>query len=183
MTPAHQGRPLRAAIGLLAVALVALAFAAMATIADASPAKKTTEHLVVRGEDTVKDGPCPAGVCQLQLADGAFRGTIGKGAYDGAINLHVADVFPNGEGGVCAPIDGTITLGAGTPDRLVLAIRGNSCQDGKGDPTTSSFTGVARFVVKYGTGAYAKASGYGLFTSSEDANDHERLTLIGRIAR
>jgi hypothetical protein len=92
-------------------------------------------------------------------------------------------MFPNGEGGVCAPIDGTITLGAGTPNRLVLALWGDSCQDGKGDLTTSSFTGVAGFVVKYGTGAYANAHGGGLYTSTEDANDHERMTLVGRITR
>jgi hypothetical protein len=184
MTSAHQGRPMRAALAVLAVALIGLAFAAMTATASASPAKKTTERLVVRGEDTVKDGgACPAGVCQLQLADGTFRGTIGKGAYGGAFKLHVADAFPNGEGGVCAPIDGTITLGAGTPDRLVLALWGDSCQDGAGDLTTSSFTGVAGFVVRYGTGAYAKASGGGLYSSFEDANDHEHMTLIGRITR
>jgi hypothetical protein len=183
MTSAHQGRPLRAALALLAAALVGLAFAATATVADASPAKKTTERLVVRGEDTVKDAPCPLGVCPLELTDGAFRGTIGKGAYSGSLKLHVADAFPNGEGGVCAPIDGHIVLGVGTPDRLVLALWGDSCQDGAGDPKTSSFTGLAHFTVKYGTGGYAKASGSGLMSSFEGADDREHMTLIGRISR
>jgi hypothetical protein len=183
MTSAHQGRPLRAALALLAAALVGLAFAATATVADASPAKKTTERLVVRGEDTVKDAPCPLGVCPLELTDGAFRGTIGKGAYSGSLKLHVADAFPNGEGGVCAPIEGHIVLGVGTPDRLVLALWGDSCQDGAGDPKTSSFTGLAHFTVKYGTGAYAKASGSGLMSSFEGADDREHMTLIGRISR
>jgi hypothetical protein len=63
-------------------------------------------------------------------------------------------------------------LGAGTANRLILAVAGDSCQDGGGDPTTTSFTGVARFIVKRGTGAYAKAHGSGL-----------AMTLIGRIAR
>ena len=184
MTSAHQGRPLRVALALIAMALVGLALAATATVANAQPAKKTTERLVVRGEDTVKDAPgCPGGVCQMQIADGAFRGTLGQGAYDGAMNLRVADAFPNGEGGLCAPVDGTITLGAGTPDRLVLALRGASCQDGNGPLTASSFTGVAHWVVQSGTGAYAKATGHGLYTSVEDANDHEQMTLIGRITR
>jgi hypothetical protein len=183
MTSAHQGRPLRAALALLAAALVGLAFAATATVADASPAKKTTERLVVRGEDTVKDAPCPLGVCPLELTDGAFRGTIGKGAYSGSLKLHVADAFPNGEGGVCAPIEGHIVLGVGTPDRLVLALWGDSCQDGAGDPKTSSFTGLAHFTVKYGTGAYAKSSGSGLMSSFEGADDREHMTLIGRISR
>ena len=49
-----------------------------------------------------------------------------------------------------------------SPDRLVLAVAGDSCQDGAGNPATSSFTGLARFSVKYGTGAYAKASGDGI---------------------
>ena len=69
----------------------------------------------MRGVDTVVDGPCPAGVCQLTLKDGAFRGTpTGTGAYTGSIKLAVAAGFPNGEGGVCAPIEGEIVLGAGT---------------------------------------------------------------------
>jgi hypothetical protein len=184
MTPAHQGRPLRGAVALIAMVLAGLALAATATVANAQPAKKTTERLVVRGEDTVKDTPgCPGGVCQMQIADGAFRGTLGTGAYDGAMNLRVADAFPNGEGGLCAPVDGTITLGAGTPDRLVLAFRGESCQDGQGPVTAASFTGVARWVVKSGTGAYAKARGHGLYTASEDAGDHEHMALVGRITR
>ena len=70
-----------------------------------------------------------------------------------ASELRVAEAFPNGEGGVCAPVAGRITLGAGTPDRIVLAVAGDSCQDGAGDPTTSSFTGLGRFTVAYGTGA------------------------------
>ena len=74
-------------------------------------------------------------------------------------------------------------LGEGTKDRLVLAVAGDSCQDGAGDPTTSSFTGMAEFTVKHGTGTYAKARGRGLATFSEDAADHDRMTLIGRISR
>jgi hypothetical protein len=183
MTPAHQGRPLRAVLALLTAALIGLTFAAIATVADASPAKKTTERLVVRGEDTVKDAPCPTGVCPLELTDGAFRGTIGKGAYSGSLELHVAEAFPNGEGGVCAPINGTMTLGSGTPDRLVLALWGDSCQDGAGDPRKSSFTGLAHFKVKYGTGTYAKATGSGLMSSFEGADDREHMTLIGRITK
>ena len=33
MTPAHQGRPLRAALALLTAALIGLTFAAIATVA------------------------------------------------------------------------------------------------------------------------------------------------------
>jgi hypothetical protein len=86
--------------------------------------------------------------------------------------LRVADAFPNGENGVCAPIDGRIVLGAGSPNRLVLAVSGDSCQDGSGPVTADSFTGVSRFWVKYGTGTYAGARDSGLMTSSEDAADH-----------
>ena len=70
------------------------------------------------------------------------------------VDLHVAEAFPNGEGGVCAPIEARIVLGTGTPDRLVLAVDGDSCQDGAGDPTTTAFTGLGRFSVKHGTGEY-----------------------------
>jgi hypothetical protein len=60
---------------------------------------RSTEPLVVRGEDTVKDGPCPDGVCQLELADGVFRGTpVGTGAYNVAVELRVAELFPERRG-------------------------------------------------------------------------------------
>jgi hypothetical protein len=187
-----QSRRLPATFALIALAVVGLMLAIAtsgATAADTGKGAQSANHrnserLVVRGEDTVKDGTCNAGVCPLELADGAFRGTpVGTGAYSGAIELHVAEVFANGEGGVCAPIRGSVMLGAGSPDRLVLGLRGDSCQDGAGDVRQSSFTGLAEFVVKHGTGAYAKAKGSGIASFSEDAADRERMTLIGRISR
>ncbi len=182
-----QTRRLPSTLALIALALIGLTFAVAtsgASAAGSQPAKhRSSERLVVRGEDTVKDTPCPAGVC-IELTDGVFRGTpVGTGTYNGAIDLKVAEAFPNGEGGVCAPVDGRIVLGEGSPDRLVLGLSGDSCQDGAGDPRTSSFTTLAKFVVKRGTGAYAKAKGSGLMTSFEDANDREHMTLIGRISR
>jgi len=167
------------------LALAALALAALLLVASPGSAhgKRTTERLVVRGTDTVQDVPCPGGLC-LELADGAFHGTpVGTGAYTGAMKLDLAAAFPNGEGGLCAPVAGTITLGSGTPGRLVLAVAGNSCQDGAGNPATASFTGLARWSVKSGTGAYAKARGHGLMTSVEGADDQEHMTLIGSVTR
>jgi hypothetical protein len=188
MSSTHQRRTLPAALALIALALVGLALVA-ATKAAADPAPdsrstkhRTTERLVVRGEDTVKEAPCAAGLC-LELTDAAFRGTVGSGAYSGAIKLKVAEGFPNGEGGLCAPVRGHIVLGAGSPDRLVLAVSGDSCQDGKGPVTSASFTGLADFVVVHGTGAYENASGSGIGSFVEDAADREHLTLIGRITR
>jgi hypothetical protein len=161
-----------------------------AILALAGPATAGASHqsdqqrLVVRGESIIQDsGQCPAGVCQLELTGGTFRGTQGTGAYSGSMKLKVAEAFPNGEGGVCAPIRGKIVLGEGTNDRLVLGVDGDSCQDGAGDVRTSSFTGLAQFSVKYGTGVYAKARGHGLATFSEDAADRDRMTLVGRISR
>ena len=123
-------------------------------------------------------------VCTLQIANGAFRGApIGTGAYAGSIKLAVAEAFDNGEGGVCAPLEAQIVLGAGTPNRLVLAVSGDSCQDGAGPPPASSFTGLGHFVVMQATGSYAGAWGYGLATFAEDAADHDRMTLVGRIWR
>jgi hypothetical protein len=43
--------------------------------------------------------------------------------------------------------------------------------------------GLAHFTVKYGTGSYGGARGSGLASFSEDAADHDRITLIGRISR
>jgi hypothetical protein len=172
-------RRIQSALALVALALAGLAFA----VTNSADAKQpTSQRLVVRGEDTVVDAPCPGGIC-FTLSGGSFRGApVGTGAYTGALQLKLAEMFPNGEGGVCAPVAGSITLGSGTPDRLDLAVWGDSCQDGAGDPTTSSFTGVARFAVVHGTGAYAKAHGHGIGTFLEDASDHERMTLIGRIS-
>jgi hypothetical protein len=187
MSSIRPRRTPRALLGLVALGLAGLAFAAATTAAGAADQDTSKHHakqrLVVRGEATVTDTPCDAGIC-LELRDGQFRGApVGTGAYTGAITLRVAEQFPNGEGGVCAPIDGHIVLGAGTPDRLILAVSGDSCQDGAGDPTTASFTGLAEFTVKHGTGTYAGARGHGLATFSEDAADRDRMTLIGRISR
>jgi hypothetical protein len=189
-----QFRRVPATLTLIAVAMVGLALAAAtgaANSADADTSSQSTNHrsserLVVRGVDTVKevgDPSCPGGVCQLELVNGAFRGTpVGTGVYTGAVQLRVAEAFGNGEGGVCAPITGRIELGD-SPDQLVLALFGDSCQDGAGPLPEASFTNLAHFVVKYGTGEYAKAKGSGVASFSEDATDRERMTLIGRISR
>jgi hypothetical protein len=185
MTTTSHRRTMRSALALIALAAAGLAFAA-ATNAVAGPHSAgdrhgSTERLVVRGEATVVDAACPGAVC-IELTDGSFRGTpVGTGAYTGSVKLEVAKAFPNGEGGVCAPIRGDITLGAGSPNRLVLAVAGDSCQDGAGNPQTASFTGLARFTVKHGTGAYAHARGNGLATFAEDAADRDRMTLVGEI--
>jgi hypothetical protein len=184
MSSSSQRTPLRLALAVLALALAGLAFAVATNPADAhdsAKAKRTTERLVVRGDATVTDSQCDAGQC-IELTDATFRGTpVGTGAYTGTLALGVADAFSNGEGGVCAPIRGEIVLGAGSPDRLVLAVAGDSCQDGAGSPQTAAFTGLARFTVKHGTGAYAGASGGGLATFAEDAADRDKMTLIGRV--
>lgn len=182
MTSPHP-RLARAVRAFLGLALAGLTLAIVANTASASDKQHGSQRLVVRGDATVTDFPCNAGVCPLEFA-GTFRGApVGTGAYAGSIKLNVNEAFSNGEGGVCAPIEGHFTLGAGTPDRLVLALYGDSCQDGAGDPRSSSFTGVAHFVVKSGTGAYAKTRGGGLASFSEDAADHDRMTVIGRITR
>jgi hypothetical protein len=169
-------------LGVVALACLAVVCALAATTAGANGHGKK-QQLVVRGDATVVDRPCAGGIC-IDLADGRFRGTpVGTGDYTGSLKLAVGEAFPNGEGGVCAPVDGQIVLGVGTPDRVVLSVSGDSCQDGAGPPTEASFTGLARFKVKYGTGRYAGAHGSGLATFLEDAADHDRMTLVGRIGR
>jgi hypothetical protein len=173
-----QSIPRGRLLGVLALLLAGLAFSAAT-----SSAHQTKQRLVVRGDATIVDGPCTAGVCPLDITAGTFRGTIGAGDYRGAMKLHVAEAFPNGVGGVCAPIEGSIVLGAGTPNRLVLSVDGESCQDGAGPVTAASFTGLAQWEVKYGTGVFDDARGRGLASFAEDAADHDRMTLIGRISR
>ena len=171
-----QGRPIRAALMLLALCAAALAFTSTA-----SAKHKQSERVVVRGAATVTDDCGPSG-CAIGTT-GRFRGTLGSGDYTGAVHLQLPDAFPNGEGGLCAPIRGQLVLGAGTPDRLTLELAGDSCQDGAGPPPLASFTGLADWVVVKGTGTYAHARGSGTATFLEDAADQERMTLIGRIAR
>ena len=165
----------------LALALVAASVAVAAGTGTASA--KDSERLVIRGQDTIVDAPCTPAGCEMQLSGGTFRGTLGTGSYTGSVKLDLANAYDNGEGGKCAPVRADVVFGAGTPDRLGIVVWGESCQDGAGNPATSSFTGTGVFAVKYGTGAYAHARGGGFFTSVEDANDHERMTLIGRISR
>jgi hypothetical protein len=155
-----------------------------ASSAGASGEHHRQQRLVVRGDSTVVDGPCDARACRVDLADGHFRGApVGTGAYTATLELAVADAFPNGEGGICAPLEGRIVLGAGTRDRLALDVSGDTCQDLAGPLEGSSFTGVARFTVRYGTGSYARAHGSGQATFLEDAAKHHRMTLVGSIAR
>ena len=180
-------KPIRRALAVAALAVLGLTFVAAAAGAQGDESRastqRTSERLVVRGDATVTDN-CDANGCRLQLEGGQFRGTpVGKGAYTGDIKLKLAEGFSNGEGGGCAPLQGRIELGSGTPTRLVLALWGDSCQDGAGDPTTTSFTGLSQFVVVHGTGSYSKASGSGIAMSLEDAADRDRMTLIGRISR
>jgi hypothetical protein len=170
----------RSAIALIAVAIAGLALAAASQADD----KHGSQRLVVRGDATIVDGPGGPNTIPLKIVDGSFRGApIGTGAYEGDMKLEVAKAFDNGEGGVCAPMRGQIVLGSGSPDRLVLAVAGDSCQDGAGPPPLSSFTGLAEFVVKKGTGKYAGYRGSGLATFAEDTADHDRMTLVGRISR
>jgi hypothetical protein len=189
--PSSPRSTFRPALALLGVALAAVALAAIAlATSPAGAADRTTapggghhgeQRLVVRGDATAVDGACDARVCTVKLTDGRFRGTpIGSGAYSGSIKLKIGAAFPNGEGAICAPLEGRIVLGAGTPDRLVLAVSGDSCQDGSGPLAAASFTGLAQFTVAHATGSYASASASGLASFSEDAAKHHRMTLIGR---
>jgi hypothetical protein len=179
-------KPIRRALAVAALAVLSLTLVAAAAGAhgdDSGPSKhRKSERLVVRGDSTVTED-CDANGCQLQLEGGEFRGTLGTGPFSGDIKLNFAEAFSNGEAGGCAPFQGRIELGSGTPDRLVLALWGDSCQDGPGDPTTTSFTGLSHFVVVKGTGSYSKASGSGIAVSLEDVADNDRMTLIGRISR
>jgi hypothetical protein len=169
----------RPALGLLALAAVSLAVAT----SPAGAADHAKQRLVVRGDATAVDAPCDAnGVCPVTLTDGRFRGALGEpGAYTGSLKLYVAHPFPNGEGGICATLKGRIVLGAGTPNRLVLAVSGVSCQDGAGPLPSASFTGLAQFCVKHATGSYAGVTGSGLASFFEDAAKHHRMTLIGGV--
>ena len=142
----HFPARLRPAFGLLALALTAVALVVATNTSQAAPAGKHAgeQRFVVRGDATVIDGPCDASVCRFGLSDGRFRGTpVGTGAYAGSLKVRVGESFPNGEDGFCAPLKSRIVLGAGTANRLVIGVSGDSCQDGAGPLETASFTGLA----------------------------------------
>jgi hypothetical protein len=165
------------------LALLALALTAFALVFATGPAGAADQpqRLVVRGQATAVDGPCTAFACPLELARGHFRSSpLGIGAYSGSLKVAVGSAFPNGEGGICAPLTGRIELRQKT-GTLSLLISGDSCQDGSGPLPGASFTGVARFRVTHGTGAYAGATGSGVASLTEDAAKHHRMTLVGRI--
>ena len=166
----------RALLAVPALALLALAPAAQA-------GDHGAERLVVRGDSTIVDGPCGPDGCPLRMSGGAFRGTLGTGAYGGDLTLAVADGFPNGEGGVCAPIRGRITLGTGAPTGWSSPSTATPARTAPGPSPPRRSPASRRFKVTHGTGRYAKAHGRGLATFSEDAADHDRMTLVGRIAR
>ena len=150
------------------ILLIAVTALALCGTASASAAGK--QRLVVRGDATAVAGPCDAAGCPLTLNDGRARGTV-SGAYTAAFRLKVAKQFPNGEGGICAPLKGRIKL-----HRLTLVVSGVSCQDGGGPLNGSSFTGLATFRVKNGYGR-------GVANFTEDAAHHHRMTLIGSVRR
>ena len=161
--------------------------AGAADLAKIAPAGKHHHgpRLVVRGDATAVDGPCDVnGVCPVELTDGHFRGTpVGTGSYTGSIKLDVGGAFPNGEGGICAALKGRLVLGAGTPNRLAFAVSGDSCEDGAGPPGSGSFSGLAEFTVKRGTGSYAGITGSGLVSFTEDALKHPtRPSSVGSTA-
>jgi hypothetical protein len=166
-------------LGLLALALAAFTLVFATSSAGAADHQ---ERLVVRGQATAVDGPCTAFACPLELARGRLRGTLGRGAYTGALKITVGNAFPNGEGGTCAPLSGRIELHTRAGDRINLVVSGDSCQDGSGPLPDASFTGLARFRVTHGTGKYARATGRGLATFTEDAANRHLMTLVGRIA-
>ena len=143
-------------LALLALALTAFVVVFATTSAGAAGAP---ERLVVRGDATAVDGPCDARACPLELTDGRFRGDPGRRR-----RLHrLAQArgrrapSPTARAASAPRSTGRIVLGAGTADRLVLAVSGDSCQDGAGPLAGASFTGLARFTVKHGTGSYAGA--------------------------
>jgi hypothetical protein len=167
-------------LGLLVLALAAFALVFATTSAGAAD---PGQRLVLRGQATAVAGPCSAVACPLELDRGRYRGSLGRGAYSGSLKLTIANSFPNGEGGSCAPLTGRIELRMRSADHIGLIVSGDSCQDGSGPLDGASFTGLARFRVTHGTGAYAGATGSGLVTFAEDAAKHHRMTLVGRVRK
>jgi hypothetical protein len=169
----------RSLLGLLAPAVALGLGAGPAAATGPDDAVHHGSRLAVRGDAKVIDGACGARGCAVTFAAGRFRGTPGgPGAYTGSRVVRVAEAFPNGDGGICAPFTGSVSLGAGSRDRLDLVLAGDSCQDGADD----AFTGLARFVIKGGSGRHAHTAGGGLATFTDEGR-RNHLTLIGHLAR
>ena len=166
----------RALLAVPALALLALAPAAQA-------GDHGAERLVVRGDSTIVDGTVRPG--RLPAADERRR--VPRHARHRRLRRRPDARRRRRRSrtarAASARRSAAASRSAPAADRLILAVDGDSCQDGAGPVTAASFTGVATFKVTHGTGRYAKAHGRGLATFSEDAADHDRMTLVGRIAR
>ena len=125
------------------------------------------------------------GVCRSSSTDGRFRGTpLGSRRLrrlpqargrPGLPQRRRRHLRPARRAASCsAPAPPT---GSSSPSRATRA------RTAPGPLEAASFTGLARFTVKHGTGRYAGATGGGLATFAEDAANHHRMTLVGRIAR
>ena len=79
--PVRTAPVVRTLLSLALTALTLLIATNAARAADPVAKQPQSQRIVVRGVDTVAAGRCAAGVCQLALTDGCFRGTpVGTGA-------------------------------------------------------------------------------------------------------
>ena len=181
-------RPSRPLLGLVALLFVGLAFSAATVSAGAAGHAPSDKHqakqqLVVRGEATVTDTPC--GEARLPRAHrrplprhpGRHRRLHRRGHAQGR------RAVPQRRGRRLRPDRRRHHARRRHPGPPRARRRRRLLPGRRRQPRRpSSFTGLAHFTVKHGTGSYADARGHGLATFSEDAADRDRMTLIGRIA-
>jgi hypothetical protein len=97
--------------------------------------------------------------CALD-ASGSIEGKpIAHGTFTAALLAVWTSATPNGDGGYCAPVTGTVVLSDGT-NTLTEAVQGTLCEIGAtGTNVGHVFTG--QYTVSSGTGTYANAQGTG----------------------
>ena len=113
---------------------------------------------------------------------GSFSSNEGNGNWVASLHIDWAHATSNGQGGYCAPTDGSSTLSFTGDGTLLTAVSGQVCEVG---PTA---TGAPHFLagtfdVISGTGAFAGTTGSGAFSGADNGAGAVRSYMNGFLER
>src|SRR6185312_7593920 len=106
---------------------------------------------------------------------------LGTGPYTSTLTVHWGKAYSNGEGGYCAPADGTGTLTAANGDTLTQSESGTVCEVGA-TSLTAPHTFTGSFANTGGTGRFANAIGGGTITGGDDGSGNSNYSETGNIS-
>jgi hypothetical protein len=172
-------RPAAAAIGAAAV----LAAAAGPALAGPTPTRGFASH--GSGTETSLSAPgCQnTGTHDCTVATNGTANTthMGVGPYVSDLTIHWGSATSNGDGGYCAPADGTSTITGVNGDTITEDVSGMVCEVGPTSLTAPhTFTGT--FTITGGTGRFADATGSGTVTGGDDGFGNSSYQESGTIS-